>query len=48
VKPYDRLGRETMVSLRELAHAKGLPVVGHTPQDVPLEVARLDDVQHLR
>ena len=48
IKPYDRLDRDSMVALRETAHALGLKVVGHTPQEVALDVARIDDVQHLR
>ncbi len=48
IKVYDRLNLESVTALREAAHSHGLPVVGHTPQDVTLEAARLDDVQHLR
>lgn len=48
IKPYDGLDLATTIALREAAHSNGLPVVGHTPQDVSLEDARLDDVQHLR
>ncbi len=48
IKAYDKLSLESVVALREAAHARGLPAVGHTPQDVALEDARLDDTQHLR
>jgi hypothetical protein len=48
LKPYDRLDRETITALREAADRRGLPLVGHNPQDVPLEIARLDDAQHMR
>lgn len=48
IKVYDKLSLESVTALREAAHAHGLPAVGHTPQDVALEDARLDDVQHLR
>ena len=48
IKAYDGLSLETVTALREAAHAAGLSVIGHTPQDVRLEDARLDDVQHLR
>jgi imidazolonepropionase-like amidohydrolase len=48
IKAYHRLDSATTVALREAAHAHGLPIIGHTPQNVAFEEARLDDVQHLR
>ena len=48
LKAYDRLETETVVALREEAQRHGIPVVGHTPQETALEVARVQDVQHLR
>jgi hypothetical protein len=48
IKAYDRLDSATTDALREAAHARGLPIIGHTPQRVAFEEARLDDVQHLR
>ena len=47
VKAYDRLDAPTLAAIREAAHARGLPVIGHVPRRVSLEEARLDDVQHL-
>lgn len=48
IKAYDRLDQPTLEALRETAHARGLPLIGHTPQALSFEAARLDDVQHLR
>jgi imidazolonepropionase-like amidohydrolase len=48
VKAYDNLTAEATDALREAAHARGLPLIGHTPRRVAFERARLDDVQHLR
>lgn len=48
VKAYDRLNLATTEALREAAREHGLPIVGHTPQQITLEQARLDDHQHLR
>jgi len=48
IKAYDRLDAASTIALREAAHAHGLPIIGHTPQSVAFEEARLDDVQHLR
>jgi hypothetical protein len=47
VKAYNELDAPTLAAIREAAHARGLPVIGHVPRRVPLEEARLDDVQHL-
>lgn len=47
VKAYNELDAPTLAAIREAAHARGLPVIGHVPHRVPLEDARLDDVQHL-
>jgi hypothetical protein len=47
VKAYDGLDAPTLDALREEAHARRLPVIGHVPRRVPFEVARLDDAQHL-
>ena len=47
VKAYNELDAKTLAAIREAAHARGLPVIGHVPRRVPLEEARLDDVQHL-
>jgi imidazolonepropionase-like amidohydrolase len=47
VKAYDGLTPETLAAVREAAHARGLPVIGHVPRAVAFEDARLDDVQHL-
>jgi imidazolonepropionase-like amidohydrolase len=46
IKAYNELDAETLAAIREAAHARGLPVIGHVPRRVPFEVARLDDVQH--
>ena len=47
VKAYNSLDAETLAGVREEAAARGLPVIGHVPQRVPFEEARLDDAQHL-
>jgi hypothetical protein len=47
VKAYDRLDEPTLDAIRESAHARGLPVIGHVPKRVPFGQARLDDAQHL-
>lgn len=47
IKAYNRLDAETLVAIREAAHEKGLPVIGHVPARVPYEQALLDDAQHL-
>jgi imidazolonepropionase-like amidohydrolase len=47
VKAYDGLDASTLDAIREEAHARSLPVIGHVPRRVPFEVARLDDAQHL-
>jgi imidazolonepropionase-like amidohydrolase len=47
VKAYNELDVETLAAVREAAHARGLPVIGHVPRRVSYEEARLDDVQHL-
>jgi hypothetical protein len=47
VKAYNELDAPTLAAIREAAHARGLPVIGHVPRRVSLEEARLDDVQHL-
>jgi len=46
IKAYNGLDAETLAAIREAAHARALPVIGHVPARVPFEVARLDDVQH--
>jgi hypothetical protein len=46
VKAYNELDAPTLVAIREEAHARGLPVIGHVPWRVPFEAARLDDAQH--
>jgi hypothetical protein len=47
VKAYNGLDVATLDAVRETAHARGLPVIGHVPRRVPYELARLDDAQHL-
>ena len=47
VKAYNELDATTLEAIRDEAHARGLPVIGHVPRRVPFEVARLDDAQHL-
>jgi imidazolonepropionase-like amidohydrolase len=47
VKAYNELDAQTLAAVREAAHARRLPVIGHVPRRVALEDARLDDVQHL-
>jgi len=47
VKAYDQLDAETLAAIREAAHERGLPVIGHVPWRVPYEEARLDDAQHM-
>lgn len=47
VKAYNGLDEATLDAVREAAHARGLPVIGHVPRRVPYERARLDDAQHL-
>lgn len=47
VKAYNGLDAETLDAIREAAHARGLPVIGHVPSRVAFERARLDDAQHL-
>jgi imidazolonepropionase-like amidohydrolase len=46
IKAYDRLAAGALAALREAAHRRGLPVIGHVPWRVAFEEARLDDVQH--
>jgi imidazolonepropionase-like amidohydrolase len=46
IKAYNGLAADTLAAIREAAHARGLPVIGHVPRAIPYEVARLDDVQH--
>ena len=46
VKAYNGLAADTLAAIREAAHARGLPVIGHVPRAVSYEEARLDDVQH--
>jgi hypothetical protein len=38
VKIHDRLSRETYAQIAEAARSRGLPVVGHIPALVPIEV----------
>ena len=47
VKAYNQLDAETLAAIREAAHERGLPVIGHVPWRVPYEEARLDDAQHM-
>jgi len=47
IKAYNELAADTLAAVREAAHARGLPVIGHVPRRIPYEVAQLDDVQHL-
>jgi hypothetical protein len=47
VKAYNELDADTLAAVRDEARARGLPVIGHVPRRVPLDVARLDDAQHL-
>ena len=47
VKAYNGLDAPTLAAMREEAKAQDLPLIGHVPRDVPYEVARLDDTQHL-
>jgi Amidohydrolase family len=47
VKAYNSLDAATLAAVREEAAARKLPVIGHVPQAVPFEEARLDDAQHL-
>ncbi len=47
VKVYNELDAETLAAVRDAAHERGLPVIGHVPMRVPYADARLDDAQHL-
>lgn len=47
IKAYNQLTPETLAAIREAAHAKGLPVIGHVPVRIPYAEALLDDAQHL-
>jgi imidazolonepropionase-like amidohydrolase len=47
VKAYTELDAPTLAAIRDEAHARGVPVIGHVPRRVPYEEARLDDAQHL-
>jgi imidazolonepropionase-like amidohydrolase len=47
VKAYTELDAPTLAAIRDTAHARGVPVIGHVPRRVPYEEARLDDAQHL-
>ena len=47
VKAYNRLDAATLAAIRDEAHQRGLPVIGHVPYRVDYEVAQLDDAQHL-
>jgi hypothetical protein len=48
VKVYERLLPEVHAALVDAARARGLRVVGHVPDRVRFEEARIDDIQHLR
>ncbi len=48
VKVYNDLDAATLAAVREAAHARGLPVIGHVPWRVPVEQAHLDDYQHVQ
>jgi hypothetical protein len=48
VKVYERLLPDVHAALVDGAHARRLRVVGHVPDRVRFEEARIDDVQHLR
>lgn len=47
VKVYNNLSYEAFSALRDEAARRGLPVVAHLPQDVPLEELGDVDLQHL-
>lgn len=47
IKAYNGLDADTLAAIRDAAHARRLPVIGHVPRRVPFEIARLDDAQHL-
>ena len=47
VKAYNELDAPTLAAIRDEAHARGVPVIGHVPRRIPYEEARLDDAQHL-
>jgi len=48
IKVYDKLSEEAVVAVREAAHQQGLPVIGHLPEKARIEVALIDDMQHMR
>lgn len=48
IKVYDKLSLEVLNAVRVAAKARGLPVIGHVPEGLDVEQARLDDYQHMR
>ena len=47
IKAYQNLTPEELDGLRDASTRHHLPLIGHVPFAVPLELAHLDDVQHL-
>lgn len=47
VKAYNQLDAPTLAAIRDVAHERGLKVIGHVPWRVPYEEAQLDDAQHM-
>jgi hypothetical protein len=47
IKAYQNLTPDELDGLRDAATRHHLPLIGHVPFAVPLELAHLDDVQHL-
>jgi len=47
IKVYNQLDAASLAAVREAAHDRGLPVVGHVPFRVRHEDAHLDDPQHM-
>jgi imidazolonepropionase-like amidohydrolase len=47
VKVYNNLSLPAFAALRDEAHRRGLPVVAHLPDEVPLDALRGVELQHL-
>jgi imidazolonepropionase-like amidohydrolase len=47
IKVYSRISDEVLDAVREAAHSRGLPVIGHLPEASPWTETRLDEIQHV-
>lgn len=47
IKVYSRISDAALDAVREAAHARGLPVIGHLPETSPWTETRIDEIQHV-